>query len=271
MNNRNTKRKEILRKQVGLNDAPENQELPVTFLSREDMVNFLLSSMEQAGVLCSRQQGETLIHYMELVLEKNQHLNLTAITEPQDFILRHFVDSLVVVNLPEYSSANKILDLGTGGGFPGVPLAVLSPDKKFTLMDSLAKRILAVEELTGKAGVHNVELYHGRAEDFGQNHEFRESFDLCVSRAVANVSVLAEYCLPFVKVGGYFISYKGDEIDQELNDGKSAIKTLGGRIRDVREVENCGLNHNLVIIEKVKSTPKKYPRQAGKPRKAPIR
>ena len=159
------------------------------------------------------------------------------------------------MKLPEYGAADTVLDLGTGGGFPGVPLAILTPGKQFTLIDSLQKRVRVVEEMCGEIALTNVNLQHGRAEDLGRNPRYREQFDLCLSRAVANMAVLAEYCLPFVKTGGYFVSYKGSDIEEELSAAKKAIRVLGGRIAGVEAVNTKGLGHNFVIIRKETSPP----------------
>ncbi|MDD6096565.1 MAG: 16S rRNA (guanine(527)-N(7))-methyltransferase RsmG, partial [Firmicutes bacterium] len=166
------------------------------------------------------------------------------------------------------------IDIGTGAGFPGVPLAIVSPDKKFTLVDSLNKRLRIIDELTGELGIKNITTVHGRAEDVGKSKEHREQYDICVSRAVASLDVLCEWCLPLVKNGGYFVAYKGENVSRETEDAASAIKLLGGKIVEIRKVqteEESISGHVLVMIKKVKNTPSKYPRQAGQARKNPLR
>lgn len=235
------------------------------------MSQLLKDYFSELKISCDERSYDLFDGYMEGILKYNESINLTAIKEPGEFQLKHFVDSAVIVKLDEYMAANTVIDLGTGGGFPGVPLAILSQDKNFTLADSLKKRLKVIEELTEKLGINNVNCVHGRAEEIGQNDEYRESYDLCVSRAVADLAVLAEYCLPLVKNNGYFISYKGKDIDEELDSAKKAIKVLGGEITRVDKVSVAGFDHSLIVIKKIKETPGKYPRQPGKPGKSPIK
>ena len=201
-------------------------------------------------------------------------MNLTAITEMQDVITKHFADSLALIRaVPDLGSGNrKIMDLGTGAGFPGIPLAIAFPNLDLVLADSLNKRILFIEEECGKLGIENVTAIHGRAEDLARKPEYRERFDLCVSRAVANLSTLSEYCLPFVKEGGYFIPYKSGEIRQEAENARTALKLLGGTLeKEIRfslpEEEG---ERTLLKIRKTGLTPKKFPRKAGLPSKEPL-
>ncbi len=208
--------------------------------------------------------------YMDGILEWNKNINLTAITEKDEFVLKHYVDSVLGVNLPEYDTAKKIIDVGTGGGFPGIPLAIVSPDKNFVLADSLNKRLKVINTLTDECGILNVETVHGRAEELARKKDMREKFDLCVSRAVANMSVLLEYCLPFIKTGGYLLAYKGPDAEKEIEAASKALKVLGGKVNRIEKVSLDGYNHNIVVIEKIKSTDKKYPRKAGTPTKEPI-
>lgn len=214
-----------------------------------------------------------LMEYMDCILEMNKSVNLTAITDRDEFIQKHFVDSLLCCESEEFAKAGKIIDVGTGGGFPGIPLAVCFPEKEFVLMDSLAKRINIIREFCAKLGINNVSAIHGRAEDLGRQEGLRESFDICVSRAVANMSVLSEYCLPFVKVNGCFIAYKGPECESELNDASSAIRILGGelvRVEESYKLVDSDYKHKLVYVKKAGSTPDKYPRKAGTPSKKPL-
>ena len=211
--------------------------------------------------------------YMESVLEKNKHINLTAITDRDEFIRKHYVDSLLCASSAEFRNANSVIDVGTGGGFPGIPLAIAFPEKEFVLIDSLNKRIRIINELCENYGIDNVTALHVRAEDLGRNSNFRESFDICVSRAVANMSTLSEYCLPFVKIGGTFIAYKGPECSEELNNASNAIRMLGGEVMRIEnpQFDELPFEHTLIYINKAESTRSKYPRKAGTPSKEPIK
>jgi 16S rRNA (guanine527-N7)-methyltransferase len=220
----------------------------------------------------TEEQKLKLEKYMEGILSWNEKVNLTNITDPAEFRIKHNADSLMCVDFPEFQSAKNIIDVGTGGGFPGIPLAVYAPDKHFTLLDSLNKRLRIIDELAGGLDITNITLVHGRAEDVARNREHREKYDLCVSRAVSNLATLSEYCLPFIKVGGYLLAYKGPGADQEVKDAEKALKTLGGSLVDIREttMEEYGLDHRILVIEKVRNTPKAYPRKAGTPLKEPL-
>jgi 16S rRNA (guanine527-N7)-methyltransferase len=220
----------------------------------------------------TEEQKLKLEKYMEGILSWNEKVNLTNITDPAEFRIKHNADSLMCVDFPEFQSAKNIIDVGTGGGFPGIPLAVYAPDKHFTLLDSLNKRLRIIDELAGGLDITNITLVHGRAEDVARNREHREKYDLCVSRAVSNMATLSEYCLPFIKVGGYLLAYKGPGADQEVKDAEKALKTLGGSLVDIREttMEEYGLDHRILVIEKVRNTPKAYPRKAGTPLKEPL-
>ena len=220
----------------------------------------------------TEEQKLKLEKYMEGILSWNEKVNLTNITDPAEFRIKHNADSLMCVDFPEFQSAKNIIDVGTGGGFPGIPLAVYAPDKHLTLLDSLNKRLRIIDELAGGLDITNITLVHGRAEDVARNREHREKYDLCVSRAVSNLATLSEYCLPFIKVGGYLLAYKGPGADQEVKDAEKALKTLGGSLVDIREttMEEYGLDHRILVIEKVRNTPKAYPRKAGTPLKEPL-
>ena len=211
--------------------------------------------------------------YMESVLEKNKHINLTAITDRDEFIRKHYVDSLLCASSAEFRNANSVIDVGTGGGFPGIPLAIAFPEKEFVLIDSLNKRIRIINELCENYGIDNVTALHGRAEELGRNSNFRELFDICVSRAVANMSTLSEYCLPFVKIGGTFIAYKGPECSEELNNASNALRMLGGEVMRIEnpQFDELPFEHTLIYINKAESTRSKYPRKAGTPSKEPIK
>ena len=232
----------------------------------------LKEAIMEMGLECSDRQAGQFEGYMRGVLEWNEKVNLTRITEPEEFVVKHFLDSLVCCNRREFRQAESIIDVGTGAGFPGVPLAILAPEKKFVLMDSLAKRLKIIDELCDKAGISNVETVHARAEEFARNKKHREKYDLCVSRAVANMAVLSEYCLPFIKVGGGFMAYKGPEAAAEAAEAEKAIKLLGGSLQEIFDasLEKYSISHKIVLIKKVKNTVSKYPRKAGTPTKEPL-
>ena len=210
--------------------------------------------------------------YMRGILEWNKKVNITSITEETEFIEKHFIDSILCVPNDEFQSSLNIIDIGTGGGFPGIPLALAAPDKQFVLIDSLNKRIKIINELCETIGINNVTAIHGRAEEIARKKGHRERYDLCVSRAVANLATLSEYCLPFIKQGGYFLAYKGPDLEQELDQSKKAICVLGGEIKrqETSLLEDFYLKHKIVFIEKKVKTPSKYPRKAGTPSKEPL-
>lgn len=214
-----------------------------------------------------------LLAYRDAALEWNNKVNLTSITNPDEFLKKHYMDSLLCAGSNELETANTVIDVGTGGGFPGIPLAIMYPGKKFVLLDSLQKRLKVVRQMADDIGLTNIEVVHGRAEDLARNPAYREQFDLCVSRAVANLSTLAELCLPFVKVGGAFISYKGSDCNEEVSQAQKAIHTLGGRLdRATRqELKDFDLDHAMLYIRKERKTPAPYPRKAGMPSKDPIK
>lgn len=212
--------------------------------------------------------------YMDGILEWNDRVNLTAITDRDEFVVRHFVDSVLCAGSPEIQDTKLIADVGTGGGFPGVPLAILFPEKEFVLIDSLVKRLKIIEELCGALGIGNVTTVHGRAEDLaGKKGEYRGKFDCVVSRAVAGMAALSELCIPFLRVGGIFIAYKGNDSKQELKEGAAAIEATGGKILRTEQAADPdgSLKHTLIYIRKEKKTPDKYPRKAGDPVRKPIK
>ena len=232
----------------------------------------LCSLMQKLDIPDEKQKAETLFKYMDLVLQRNREVNLTAITDREEFLKKHYVDSLAAARLDEFRNGRTVIDLGTGAGFPGVPLAVCFPEKQFLLADSLNKRIEIIREFCDELEINNVTAIHGRAEELGRQKDLREHFDICVSRAVADLSVLAEYCLPFVKVQGHFISYKGPDCDQEVSDAEFAIRKLGGEVEKIVKVgEDTDTGHNLVLIRKKEPTQSAYPRRPGKPAKSPLR
>lgn len=233
---------------------------------------YLCSAMRKLDIPEEEKKAETLFKYMDLVLQRNREVNLTAITDREEFLKKHYVDSLAAARLDEFRNGRTVIDLGTGAGFPGVPLAVCFPEKQFLLADSLNKRIEIIREFCDELEINNVTAIHGRAEELGRQKDLREHFDICVSRAVADLSVLAEYCLPFVKVQGHFISYKGPDCNQEVSDAEFAIRKLGGEVEKIVKVgEDTDTGHNLVLIRKIAPTQSAYPRRPGKPAKSPLR
>jgi 16S rRNA (guanine527-N7)-methyltransferase len=221
----------------------------------------------------SEEIEEKFIVYRDLLKEWNKKINITSIEEDEDIYVKHFIDSLLILNEDNAAENKTIIDVGTGGGFPGLPLKIVNDNYRITLLDSLRKRIDFLAEVVKALNLKNVELIHGRAEDYGQNKKYRESYDICVSRAVAPLNVLSEYCIPFVKVGGYFAAYKSDNISQEISNSDNAIKKLGGKIKEIKKISIPGtdINRKIVIIEKIEKTNIRYPRKAGKPGKDPIK
>ena len=210
--------------------------------------------------------------YKEMMLEYNKVVNLTAITEDDEIKEKHFLDCAALTLCPELFEGCSLIDIGAGGGFPSIPVKLVRKDIKLTMLDSLNKRISFLRSVTEALKLDNAQAIHMRAEEGGQDKALREQFDIATARAVADLSVLAELALPFVKVGGYFIALKGSDISQELENAKPAIKTLGGKTQEVREIVlPSGIKHSLVVIKKLEKTPNKYPRKAGKPSKDPIR
>lgn len=230
------------------------------------------NDLKKLGVTLSECQIEQFLQYYEMLAEWNEVMNLTAITEYDDVMKKHFVDSVSLIKAYDVSKESTVIDVGTGAGFPGLALKIAFPELKITLLDSLNKRIQFLNEVIEQLGLSGVETVHGRAEDFAKPGKLRESFDLCVSRAVANLSTLSEYCLPFVKVGGQFISYKSEKVTEEAAAAGNAIKLLGGSINGQIEFKlpDSDIYRNLFIIDKVQETPKKFPRKAGLPGKEPL-
>ncbi len=224
------------------------------------------------GIQLDEEQLQRFIKYYELLVEWNSFMNLTAITEFEAVCTKHFIDSISLCRAVDCSKAYELIDIGTGAGFPGIPLKIVFPNLKITLLDSLGKRVKFLNTVIAELGLQGIETIHGRAEDFAKSGMLRELFDLCVSRAVANLSILSEYCLPYVKVGGYFISYKSEKITDELQMAQTAIQILGGAVYDQKELilPNSNIYRNLLMIKKVQDTPKKYPRKAGLPSKEPL-
>ena len=219
----------------------------------------------------SVEQLEQFFAYMNLLIEWNEKMNLTAIVEPNEIILKHFIDSITI--LKEIDNNSKIIDVGTGAGFPGVPLSIMNPTLKITLADSLNKRLIFLQEVVNQLGLKNIEIIHARAEELGKNKKYRENFDVATSRAVANLSTLSEYLIPLVKVGGKIISMKAGGAQEEIEAAKKAIKILGGKIEGIEEFKlpQTEIERTIILIKKEEHTPNKYPRKAGVPSKEPIK
>ena len=232
--------------------------------------------LEQLSITLSGEQKQQFLTYYEYLVEKNKVMNLTAITEYEEVITKHFLDSLAVVKTscfkPEKLAGKRLIDIGTGAGFPGIPLKIAFPELEILLLDSLNKRINFLNEVTEMLGLTKINTVHGRAEDYAKQKGYRENYDFCVSRAVANLSTLSEYCIPFVKQGGCFISYKSGSVDQELIQAEKAVKILGGQREEVVRfsLADTDMDRSFVVIRKAKPTPKKYPRKAGLPSKEPL-
>ena len=228
--------------------------------------------LETLGIRLTDIQKRQFDRYYELLIEWNRVMNLTGITEYDEVNLKHFTDSLTLVRVKEMKNISTIIDVGTGAGFTGLPIKIAFPHIKVTLLDSLNKRIKFLDQIVEELGLDDVVTLHGRAEDYAKKDEYREKFDLCASRAVANLSTLSEYCLPFIKKGGCFVSYKSADSDEEIKMSEKALDILGGKIEKIDKFTLPGsdMGRALVMIEKVKDTPRKYPRKAGVPSKEPL-
>ena len=231
-----------------------------------------LKSLEKLNIHLNEKQVYQFMKYYEMLIEKNKVMNLTAITDFDEVIDKHFVDSLALIQAIDLNKELKVIDVGTGAGFPGIPLKIAFPELDILLLDSLNKRIHFLDQVISELGLENIQTIHGRAEDFGKNPLYREKFDLCVSRAVANLSTLSEYCVPFVQVDGYFISYKSGKVQEELDASRHAVDILGGKVEKCLNyaLADTDMERSLVVIHKLKPTKKAYPRKAGKPSKEPL-
>lgn len=234
--------------------------------------NILTDKLLKFELSVEKENIKKFIRYKELLLEWNEKINLTAITNEEEIVNKHFIDSLSCIKTGVINKNSKIIDIGTGAGFPGIPLKIMYPDIKVTLLDSLKKRVTFLNEVINKLELKNITAIHGRAEDFSKDKFYREKYDIAVSRAVANLSVLLEYSLPYVKIGGYFIGMKGPSLSTEVNEANNALKILGGNIERIIDITlpDTDITHKLLIVKKIKKCSTKYPRKAGKPLKSPL-
>ncbi|MBR5319803.1 MAG: 16S rRNA (guanine(527)-N(7))-methyltransferase RsmG [Peptococcaceae bacterium] len=236
------------------------------------MKDILNQAFTSEGFNLTEQQNKQFVTYFDMLIDWNQKINLTAIEEPTEVAYKHFVDSACLMRVVPDLKHKTMIDIGTGAGFPGVPLNIMEPELYVTLFDSLNKRILFLQELCKALELKNIRAVHGRAEEFGIKPDYRQQFDIATARAVARMPVLLEICLPFVKKGGIFIALKGPELENEIKESNNALKELGGKVVDVQQftLADGAYTRNLAVIEKIKDTPKKYPRKAGTPQKKPL-
>ncbi|OXX83957.1 16S rRNA (guanine(527)-N(7))-methyltransferase RsmG [Paraclostridium benzoelyticum] len=235
--------------------------------------DILKKGIEDLGLKCSDETIDKFSKYREILVEWNQKMNLTGIEEEKEVYIKHFLDSVAAAKKGYIKDGMSIIDVGTGAGFPGLPLRICLENSKVTLLDSLNKRINFLSEVCTSINVDDIELIHGRAEDFGKDEKYREQYDIATARAVAGLPILMEFCVPFIKVGGYFVCLKGPNADTELEESRKAMEVLGLEFVEKIDVElpEIELKHNIVVFKKVNSTPAKYPRKAGKPVKSPIK
>lgn len=228
--------------------------------------------LNELGIILDDKQKQQFVKFYELLVEWNKVMNLTGITEYEEVNEKHFVDSLSIVKAVDMNSVESVIDIGTGAGFPGIPLKIAFPHLKVVLLDSLNKRINFLNTVIDELELTDIKTIHGRAEDFAKQTDYREQFDLCVSRAVANLATLSEYCIPYVKMDGLFVPYKSGEIAEELEQSKKAVHVLGGKIEDIVKFQLPGteIGRSFVKIRKVQNTAKRYPRKAGLPGREPI-
>lgn len=240
-------------------------------MQKEKFIEIMQEKLKKLEIHFSMEQTEQFFEYMKLLIEWNEKINLTAITEPEEIITKHFIDSLTI--LKYIKNDYKVVDVGTGAGFPGIPLCIMNPTIKMTLVDSLNKRLIFLQEVVNTLKLKNIEIVHARAEELGQNIKYRETFDVATSRAVANLSTLSEYLIPLVKINGKIISMKASNAKQEIDEAQNAIQILGGQIESIEEfnLPESDIGRTVIIINKNKPTSKKYPRKAGTPSKEPLK
>lgn len=230
----------------------------------------LRNSMNSIGIELTNSQLNAFETYYDMLIDRNKVMNLTAITEFDEVMDKHFLDSVYLFRSIELKADYKLIDIGTGAGFPGIPLKIVFPELKITLLDSLNKRVGFLNDVIDELNLNDIEAIHGRAEDIARDKTYRASYDIAVSRAVANLSTLSEYCLPFVKIGGKFVSYKSGDCADEVDNAKSAIHLLGGKINKIDEFSYSNNSRSFIVIDKVMNTSNKYPRKAGLPSKKPL-
>lgn len=235
-----------------------------------DYNTLLFDETKKNGMELSDKQIAQFNLYYELLTAKNTVMNLTAITEYNDVVKKHFIDSMMISRVLDMKKISSLCDVGTGAGFPGIPLKIVYPHLHLTLVDSVGKRVNFLSEVVEKLGLEDVEAIHSRTEDLAHNSKYREKYDLVTARAVASMNVLSEYCIPYAKIGGYFAAYKSGNIEEEIENAKNAVKTLGGKIEKTHVFELYDMGRSIVLIKKVNSTPKIYPRKAGTPSKNPL-
>lgn len=228
------------------------------------------NSMNSIGIELTDPQLNAFETYYDMLIERNKVMNLTAITEFDEVMDKHFLDSIYLFRSIELKADYKLIDIGTGAGFPGIPLKIVFPELKITLLDSLNKRVGFLNDVIDELNLNDIEAIHGRAEDIARDKVYRASYDIAVSRAVANLSTLSEYCLPFVKIGGKFVSYKSGDCADEVDNAKAAIHLLGGKINKIDEFSYSNNSRSFIVIDKVMNTSNKYPRKAGLPSKKPL-
>ncbi len=236
----------------------------------KEEISYIIEEIGRVGVDISEIQAEQFYDYYELLVERNKVMNLTAITDFKEVVKKHFADSLTLLRIHNMDEVRSMIDVGTGAGFPGIPLKIVCPDVKLTLLDSLGKRVKFLEDVAGKLDLRGVECVHSRTEDLAGNSYYREQYDLVTARAVAAMNVLSEYCLPYVKIGGVFAAYKSGTIEEELAAAERAISVLGGKVRATEKFQLDDMGRSIVLIEKTRKTPKSYPRKAGTPSRSPI-
>ena len=228
------------------------------------------NSMDSIGIELTDSQLNAFETYYDMLIDRNKVMNLTAITEFDEVMDKHFLDSVYLFRSIKLKADYKLIDIGTGAGFPGIPLIIVFPELKITLLDSLNKRVGFLNDVIDELNLNDIEAIHGRAEDIARDKAYRASYDIAVSRAVANLSTLSEYCLPFVKIGGKFVSYKSGDCADEVDNAKSAIHLLGGKINKIDEFSYSNNSRSFIVIDKVMNTSNKYPRKAGLPSKKPL-
>lgn len=239
-------------------------------MNNYDMDQFCFDC-ESVNIILDKTQKEQFQRYYELLIEWNSFMNLTAITEYSEVLKKHFFDSLSIVKKIDLTEINNMIDIGTGAGFPGIPLKIAFPHLRVVLLDSLGKRVKFLNHVIEELKLEEIEAIHGRAEDFAKNVKYREQFDLSVSRAVANLASLSEYCIPYTKIGGSFVSYKSVKAEEEIHNAEKAISVLGGKVENICKFELLDTGERtLVQIKKIRKTDKKYPRKAGMPSREPI-